>query len=147
MIEVGGLLDDATLRFLVAAIEDAAADGSEIAIVQLNSPGAIGSLDVLEAGCGASWPIRRCRSSFGSVRLRPVAGGGAAQLLGFRVRGGGGPRDPHRELGPGHRRHRPGLCFRLPEGLELPYTVEDADHGPGRSGGAVDQAVDPGSRW
>ena len=45
------------------AIEDAAADGSEIAIVQLNSPGAIGSLELLEEA--AAHPRRSAATSRG----------------------------------------------------------------------------------
>ncbi|HKY46467.1 MAG TPA: hypothetical protein VJQ79_00665, partial [Acidimicrobiia bacterium] len=80
VIEVGGVLDDATVRFLVDSIGQAAATGSEIAIVQLNSPGAVASLDVLEEASQilADPPLPLV------VWLGPapaVAGGGAAQLL------------------------------------------------------------------
>ena len=80
VIEVSGLLDDATLRFLMDAIDNAATEGAEVAIVQLNSPAAIGELEVLEAASGllASPPLPLV------MWLGPApatAGGGAAQLL------------------------------------------------------------------
>jgi membrane-bound serine protease (ClpP class) len=125
VIEVGGLLDDATLRFLVDSIEEAAGTSSEIAIVQLNSPGAVGSLDALEEASRilADPPLPLV------VWLGPapaVAGGGAAQLLttGVEVAAAPGARIENWE---------PAIAgttatlFPAPDVLELPHTVETVD--------------------
>lgn len=125
VIEVGGLLDDATLRFLVDSIEEAAGTSSEIAIVQLNSPGAVGSLDALEEASRilADPPLPLV------VWLGPapaVAGGGAAQLLttGVEVAAAPGTRIENWE---------PAIAgttatlFPAPDVLELPHTVETVD--------------------
>ena len=125
VIEVGGLLDDATLRFLVDSIEEAAGSSSEIAIVQLNSPGAVGSLDALEKASRilADPPLPLV------VWLGPapaVAGGGAAQLLttGVEVSAAPGTRIENWE---------PAIAgttatlFPAPDVLELPHTVETVD--------------------
>jgi membrane-bound serine protease (ClpP class) len=47
IIKISGLLDDRTLVFLDRAIESAAEAGREVAIVQINSPGVIGSFTKL----------------------------------------------------------------------------------------------------
>ncbi len=125
VIEVGGLLDDATLRFLVKAIEDAASDRNQIAVVQLNSSGAIGSLETLEEAVAilSDPPLPLV------VWLGPapaVAGGGAAQLLssGIEVAAAPGTRIENWE---------PAIAgttttlFPPPRGLELPYTVSTVD--------------------
>lgn len=121
VIEVGGLLDDATLRFLVTAIEDAASDSTEIAIVQLNSSGAIGSLDNLREAADilADPPLPVV------VWLGPapaIAGGGAAQLLssGVEVAAAPGTRIENWEPAIAGTTE---TMIPPPEGLELPYTV------------------------
>ena len=121
MIEVSGLLDDATLRFLMDAIDNAAAKGAEVAIVQLNSPAAIGELKVLEAASGllASPPLPLV------MWLGPApatAGGGAAQLLASAA---------HVAAAPGTRIENwsPAIAGSVgdlvppPSGVEFPYTV------------------------
>jgi membrane-bound serine protease (ClpP class) len=125
VIEVGGLLDDATLRFLVTAIEEAASDGSEIAIVQLNSSAAIGSLETLEEAAGilADPPLPVV------VWLGPapaVAGGGAAQLLGSGAEVAAAPGTRIENWEPALAGTDTSL-IPLPGGLELPYTVETGD--------------------
>jgi len=125
VIEVGGLLDDATLRFLVASIEDAATDGSEIAIVQLNSPGAIGSLETLEEAADilADPPLPVV------VWLGPapaVAGGGAAQLLSSGVEVAAAPGTRIENWEPAIAATDTNL-FPSPGGLELPYAIESGD--------------------
>jgi membrane-bound serine protease (ClpP class) len=126
VIEVGGLLDDATLRFLVDSIEDAAADSSEIAIVQLNSPGAIGSLESLEEAARmlADPPLPLV------VWLGPapaVAGGGAAQLLSSALEVAAAPGTRIENWDPAIA----GTDTTLsppPVGIASPHTVETADH-------------------
>jgi len=125
VIEVGGLLDDATLRFLVDSIEDAAADSSEIAIVQLNSPGAIGSFESLEEAAGvlADPPLPLV------VWLGPapaVAGGGAAQLLSSGVEVAAAPGTRIENWEPAVAATTAALQ-PSPDGVELPYSVEVAD--------------------
>ena len=125
VIEVGGLIDDATLRYLVTAIENAASDGNEIAIVQLNSPGAIGSFENLERAAGvlADPPLPVV------VWLGPapaVAGGGAAQLLASGVEVAAAPGTSIENWSPAISGTDTNL-FPLPGGLELPYTVEAGD--------------------
>ncbi len=44
VIEVNGILDNASLSYLARAIEEAAAAGRELAIVQINSPAVVGDL-------------------------------------------------------------------------------------------------------
>ena len=122
VIEVGGLLDDATLRFLVAAIEGAASDNSEIAIVQLNSSGAIGSLEALgeAADILADPPLPLV------IWLGPapaVAGGGAAQLLSSGVEVAAAPGTRIENWEPAIAATTASLV-PPPDGLELPYTVE-----------------------
>jgi membrane-bound serine protease (ClpP class) len=98
VIEVGGLLDDATVRFLVDSIEEAARNGSEIAIVQLNSPGAVARLGSLqEASRILSDPPLPLVVWLGPAPA--VAGGGAAQLLstGVEVAAAPGTRIEHWE--------------------------------------------------
>jgi membrane-bound serine protease (ClpP class) len=125
VIEVGGLLDDATVRFLVDSIEEAARNGSEIAIVQLNSPGAVARLGSLqEASRILSDPPLPLVVWLGPAPA--VAGGGAAQLLstGVEVAAAPGTRIEHWE---------PAIAgtdatlFPAPDGLELPHTVETVD--------------------
>jgi membrane-bound serine protease (ClpP class) len=125
VIEVGGLLDEATLRFLVKSIEDAALDSSEIAIVQLNSPGAIGSLETLEKAARilASPPLPLV------VWLGPapaVAGGGAAQLLSSGVEVAAAPGTRIENWEPAIAGAKATL-FPPPDGLELPHTVAAVD--------------------
>ncbi len=125
VIEVGGLLDDATLRFLVASIEDAATDGSEIAIVQLNSPAAIGSLGTLEEASRilGNPPLPLV------VWLGPapaVAGGGAAQLLSSGVEVAAAPGTRIENWEPAIAATTATVAPR-PDALELPYTVETVD--------------------
>lgn len=79
VIEVNGLLDDRTLNYLRDAIESAAQAGREVAIIQINSPGVIGSLDRLAetADLVADPPVPLV------MWLGPAParlGGGAAQL-------------------------------------------------------------------
>jgi membrane-bound serine protease (ClpP class) len=125
VIEVGGLLDDATLRFLVDSIEDSATDGSEIAIVQLNSPGAIGGLETLQEAADilADPPLPVV------VWLGPapaVAGGGAAQLLSAGVEVAAAPGTRIENWEPAIAGTTATL-LPAPDGLELPYTVEAVD--------------------
>jgi membrane-bound serine protease (ClpP class) len=125
VIEVGGLLDDATLRFLVASIEEAAGNSSEIAIVQLNSPGVVGSLDSLEAASRilANPPLPLV------VWLGPapaIAGGGAAQLLSTGVQVAAAPGTRIENWDPAIAGTTATL-FPAPVGLELPHTVETLD--------------------
>ena len=125
VIEVGGLLDDATLRFLASAIENAASDGTEVAIVQLNSPAAIGSLATLERAADllAEPPLPVV------VWLGPapaVAGGGAAQLLRSGVEVAAAPGTRIENWEPAIAGTATGL-FPPPGGLEFPHTVETAD--------------------
>jgi membrane-bound serine protease (ClpP class) len=127
VIEVGGLLDDAALRFLVIAIEDAASESSEIAIVQLNSSGAIGSLEALEEAADilADPPLPLV------VWLGPapaVAGGGAAQLLSSGVEVAAAPGTRIENWDPAIAGTTATLLPR-PSGLEFPYTVETVDAG------------------
>lgn len=125
VIEVGGLLDDATLRFLMAAIDDAASDGSEIAIVQLNSPGAIGSIELLEqtAQLLADPPLPLV------VWLGPApatAGGGAAQLLGSGVEVAAAPGTRIENWAPAVAGTTETLVSP-PGGMEFPYAVDSVD--------------------
>ncbi|MEX0668049.1 MAG: hypothetical protein WD313_06955, partial [Acidimicrobiia bacterium] len=125
VIEVGGLLDDATLRFLVTAIENAASGGIELAIIQLNSPGAIGSLEHLERAVDvlADPPLPLV------VWLGPapaVAGGGAAQLLGSGVEVAAAPGTSIENWSPALAGTTETL-FPPPAGLEFPYTVNGVD--------------------
>ena len=122
VIEVGGLLDDATLRFLVTAIEDAASNNSEIAIVQLNSPAAIGTLETLEEAARilADPPLPLV------VWLGPapaVAGGGAAQLLRSGVEVAAAPGTRIQNWSPAVAGTSVNL-FPPPDDLELPKTIE-----------------------
>ncbi|HSL24805.1 MAG TPA: hypothetical protein VLA54_00885, partial [Acidimicrobiia bacterium] len=48
VIEVGGILDDARLNFLLGAIEAAAGEEREVVILQLNAPAVTGDIDLLE---------------------------------------------------------------------------------------------------
>jgi membrane-bound serine protease (ClpP class) len=125
VIEVGGLLDDATLRFLVDSIEEAAGSGTEIAIVQLNSPGVVGSLDSLDEASRilADPPLPLV------VWLGPapaVAGGGAAQLLSTGVEVAAAPGTRIENWEPAIAGTTATL-LPAPDGLELPYTVETVD--------------------
>jgi membrane-bound serine protease (ClpP class) len=79
VIEVSGLLDDSSLTYLSNAIESAADAGREVVIIQINSPGVIGSLELLTetAALVADPPVPLV------VWLGPAparVGGGAAQL-------------------------------------------------------------------
>lgn len=125
VIEVGGVLDDATVRFLVDSIEQAAAASIEIAIVQLNSPGAVASLDLMEEASQilADPPLPLV------VWLGPapaVAGGGAAQLLGSGVEVAAAPGTRIENWEPAIAGTTATL-FPAPDGLELPYTVGTPD--------------------
>jgi membrane-bound serine protease (ClpP class) len=125
VIEVGGLLDDATLRFLVDSIEEAAGSGSEIVIVQLNSPGVVGSLGSLEEASRilADPPLPLV------VWLGPapaVAGGGAAQLLSTGVEVAAAPGTRIENWEPAIAGTTATL-LPAPDGLELPHTVETVD--------------------
>jgi membrane-bound ClpP family serine protease len=125
VIEVGGLLDDATLRYLMAAIADAAGDGAEIAIVQLNSSAAVGDIGLLEqtAALLASPPLPIV------VWLGPapaVAGGGAAQLLGSGVEVAAAPGTRIETWSPAIAGATQDL-FPPPDGLDLPWSVEAVD--------------------
>ena len=80
VIEVAGILDDAALRYLAEAIEEAAVLGRELAIVQINSRAVVGDLDELlkTADLIADPPLPLV------VWLGPApawVGGGAAQLF------------------------------------------------------------------
>ncbi|MGQ0848026.1 MAG: NfeD family protein [Actinomycetota bacterium] len=80
VIEVSGLLDDDTLRYLRVSIEDAAEAQREVAIVQLDSPGVVGTEESLASTIDllADPPLPVV------VWLGPAparAGGGAAHLL------------------------------------------------------------------
>ena len=121
VIEVDGYLDDANLRFLMAAIGQAAADGSEIAIVQLDSAAAIGSIELLEETSRliASPPLPLV------VWLGPapaVAGGGAAQLLASAGEVAAAPGTRIENWAPAIT----GTDLTLlppPEGMAFPYTI------------------------
>jgi membrane-bound serine protease (ClpP class) len=125
VIEVGGLLDDATLRYLVSAIERAAAEGNEIAIIQLDSPGAIGSFPNLERAASllADPPLPVV------VWLGPapaVAGGGAGQLLASGVEVAAAPGTTIENWSPAVA-GASGDLFPPPAGLEFPYRVDTVD--------------------
>jgi membrane-bound serine protease (ClpP class) len=80
VIEVSGLLDDRILVFLANAIEAAAEGDREVAIVQINSSGVVGSLEQLQATAAlvADPPLPLV------IWLGPAparVGGGAAQLF------------------------------------------------------------------
>ncbi len=125
VIEVGGLLDDGTLRFLIDAIEDAAAKGREVAIVQLNSPGAIGSIELLEetAGLLSNPPLPLV------LWLGPApatAGGGAAQLLSSAMNVAAAPGTRIENWDPAIAGTTQNL-FPPPEELEFPLTVDSVD--------------------
>jgi membrane-bound ClpP family serine protease len=79
VIEVGGLLDDARLRFLIEAVESAAVQGREVAILQLNAPAVTGSLELLEqASRLLADPPLPLVAWLGPAPAR--VGGGAAQM-------------------------------------------------------------------
>ena len=125
VIEVGGLLDDATLRYLLEAVGDAASEGAQIAIVQLDSSAAVGDIDLLEQAAlllaNPPLPI--------VVWLGPapaVAGGGAAQLLNSGVEVAAAPGTRIENWSPAIAGTTQDL-FAPPEGLDLPWTVEAAD--------------------
>ena len=124
VIEVTGLLDDATLRFLIAAIDEAATDGSEIAIVQLNSPGAIGSLELLEEASEvlADPPLPLV------MWLGPapaIAGGGAAQLLASAHEVAAAPGTRIANWAPAIAGTSQTL-LPPPQGVQFPYSVDMA---------------------
>lgn len=80
VIEVNGILDNASLRYLARAIDDAAESERELAIIQFDSPAVVGSYQELQlvAGLIADPPLPLV------VWLGPAparAGGGVAQLL------------------------------------------------------------------
>ena len=121
VVEVGGLLDDSALRYLMKSISDAASEGAEIAIIQLNSPGAIGSIALLEetAGLLADPPLPLV------VWVGPapaVAGGGAAQLLASGVEVAAAPGSRIENWAPAIA-GTPGTLFPPPVGVDLPLTV------------------------
>ena len=47
VIELAGILDGATLRYLADAIEESAVLGRELAVVQINSPAVVADLEEL----------------------------------------------------------------------------------------------------
>ena len=80
VIEVEGILDDSGLRYLADAVEEAAGEGRQLAIVQINSPAVVGSLEELGhlADLMSDPPLPLV------VWLGPAparVGGGAAQLF------------------------------------------------------------------
>jgi membrane-bound serine protease (ClpP class) len=125
VIEVGGFLDDATLRYLMTAVAEAASEGAEIAIVQLNSSAAVGQVELLEQAATllANPPVPIV------VWLGPapaVAGGGAAQLLGSGVEVAAAPGTRIENWSPAVAGTTQNL-FPPPEGAEFPWTIENAD--------------------
>lgn len=93
VIEVTGLLDDRTLLFLQRAVELAAAAGREVAIVQMHSPGVIGSAEQLaETAKVIADPPLPLVMWLGPAPAR--IGGGSAQLFALA---------PYRAAAPGTR--------------------------------------------
>lgn len=93
VIEVTGLLDDRTLAFLQRAVERAAEADREVAIVQIHSPGVIGSAEQLaETAKAIANPPLPLVMWLGPAPAR--IGGGSAQLFALA---------PYRAAAPGTR--------------------------------------------
>lgn len=93
VIEVTGLLDDRSLAFLRRALESAAEAGREVAVVQINSPGVIGSFEQLqETAHLIADPPLPVVTWLGPAPAR--IGGGSAQLYSMA---------PYRAAAPGTR--------------------------------------------
>ena len=115
---MSGLLDDATLRFLMGCHREPASGARRSCHYQLNSPAAIGDSQVLPAASGLlAAPPLPLVVWLGPLPPRP---GGAAQFAGLcrpRCRSAG---HPHRELVSRHRRlDRGSVCRSGRHGISL----------------------------
>jgi membrane-bound ClpP family serine protease len=82
VIEVSGIIDSALLSFLTGSVERAAANGREVAIIQINAPAVTATRAELEAAAAVlADPPLPVVAWLGPAPAR--AGGGAAQLLTF----------------------------------------------------------------
>ncbi|MGH8928949.1 MAG: NfeD family protein [Acidimicrobiia bacterium] len=123
IIDVSGLLDDATLRFLTSGIERAAEHDREVVIVQLDSPGVIGGRSRLEEAADllANPPLPVV------VWLGPAparAGGGAAQLLAVAAHVAAAPGTTVENWSPAIAATDE-MLIPQPDGLALPLMVSD----------------------